>query len=153
MSSTDTIINILPAIDTPLREADHLKAKGYTVTTEELTERPVLNRENTGLRNFLGDSPPPWQDLQQDHDLLNCYEIYFLHPTRGHHIGNTSHRLRTYCERCQYTKYSTSWALRLARDCLVQSVGSQALRKATATTIPTVLRCHQCWNAKALIDD
>jgi hypothetical protein len=57
MSSTDTIINILPAIDTPLRQADHLKAKGYTVITEELTERPVLNRENTGLRNFLGDSP------------------------------------------------------------------------------------------------
>jgi hypothetical protein len=57
MSSTDTIINILPTIDAPLREADHLKAQGYTVTTEELTERPVLNRENTGLRNFLGDSP------------------------------------------------------------------------------------------------
>lgn len=57
MSSTDTIIHILPAIDTPLREADHLKSKGYIVTTEELTERPVLNRDNTGLRNFLGNSP------------------------------------------------------------------------------------------------
>jgi len=56
MSSTDTIINILPAIDTPLRQTDHFKAKGYTVTAEELTDRPVLNRENTGLRKFLNDS-------------------------------------------------------------------------------------------------
>lgn len=56
MSSTDTIINILPAMDTPLRDADHFKSKGYTVTTEELTERPVLNRNNTGLRNFLGNT-------------------------------------------------------------------------------------------------
>ena len=55
MSSTDTIINILPPIDTtPLRQTENYK--GYTVTTEEVTERPILNRENTGLRNFLGET-------------------------------------------------------------------------------------------------
>ncbi|CZR69410.1 uncharacterized protein PAC_19310 [Phialocephala subalpina] len=52
--STDTIVHILPLETDPLKNAQ--KAKGYTVTTQELTDRPVLGRNNTGLRNFLGDA-------------------------------------------------------------------------------------------------
>lgn len=55
MSSTDTIINILPPIDTNTHLGSDYKSKSYTVTTEELTERPVLKRDNTGLRKFLND--------------------------------------------------------------------------------------------------
>lgn len=55
MSSTDTIVHILPPINST-QEAEPYKSKGIRVNTEEIKDRPVLRRDNTGLRNFLADS-------------------------------------------------------------------------------------------------
>ncbi|KAH9208782.1 Mechanosensitive ion channel-domain-containing protein [Leptodontidium sp. 2 PMI_412] len=55
MSSTDTIVHILPPINST-QEAEPYKSKGIRVNTEEIKDRPVLRRDNAGLRNFLADS-------------------------------------------------------------------------------------------------
>jgi hypothetical protein len=68
MSSTDTIINILPPLHTD-SDVPAYKDKGDTVTTEELKERPILRRDNTGLRNFINDIPPENQRIGYDGEV------------------------------------------------------------------------------------
>lgn len=53
MSSTDTVITIHPECSP---EYDTFKPKGPMVNTKELLDRPVINRENTDLRNFLAEN-------------------------------------------------------------------------------------------------
>lgn len=65
MSSTDTIINILPPLRTH-SDAPEYKEKEFIVTTEELKERPILQRDNTGLRNFINNVPTENQTIGYD---------------------------------------------------------------------------------------
>lgn len=57
MTSTDTIIEILPPFDETTPITSSKQRKGFTISTTELPTHPVLNRDNTGLRNFLSDIP------------------------------------------------------------------------------------------------
>ncbi|KAG4431774.1 hypothetical protein IFR05_012750 [Cadophora sp. M221] len=68
MSSTDTIVHILPPLNST-QEPEPYKSKGVRVNTEEVKDRPILRRDNTGLRNFLADSQASSQNVGYDGEV------------------------------------------------------------------------------------
>lgn len=66
MSSPEAYVSVIPSPSSPSSVASIYKPKDYKVVTEELKEKPILRRDNTGLRNFLNDAPDGGQKVGVD---------------------------------------------------------------------------------------